>query len=455
MDPNTHGKKPEDDDNGKNQHKSVVTVRARNDEPMAKIFKLNVDCFEEVFDYLSRKDLTSIANTCTRLQQIAGHCFRTNYPTFSMIYFNNRLNVGTDRMACLNQFCHKICVVNGGYDYKLPCLRNIQPDQYKSLNKIEFSNLKINSTEGIEFLSDILGKVNSIKFYFCEMDGEVFATIIENCKNLQILQLQGCRTYAKKALRIAYPHLEQFEFKPIITDETFDELNGFFELNPNIRKFTIDSHFLLKNYQSLINLNVKLDTLAITFNAHRDLNVVCDILQKLNDREFFKQVHFECKLSLDQTYFDHISTLESLTKLNILVSYMQEIVTIPRLRGLEEFSIYDSDRILEWDDIPQNLANLRRISFSRSSYDVIFRLIGNAVKLKSIVIDHFIKKCDQYKKLVIDLAPLNKERQKLAGAQTVTIYVSEDTYLATKWAMKRTDFNLVRIERIDSYQQTE
>lgn len=45
----------------------------------AKIFKLDIDCFDEVFEYLSLKDLHSVGQTCKFMQQVAGQYFRRNY----------------------------------------------------------------------------------------------------------------------------------------------------------------------------------------------------------------------------------------------------------------------------------------------------------------------------------------------------------------------------------------
>ena len=45
-----------------------------------KIFKLSVDCFENLFDYLSIVDLDSLAQTCTRMQRVVGHFYQQELP---------------------------------------------------------------------------------------------------------------------------------------------------------------------------------------------------------------------------------------------------------------------------------------------------------------------------------------------------------------------------------------
>lgn len=63
------------------------------------ILKLNIDCFEEVFDYLPIKDLVSVGKTCKWLQQVAAYCYHQNYmgraycSGSGINYFNRKINV--------------------------------------------------------------------------------------------------------------------------------------------------------------------------------------------------------------------------------------------------------------------------------------------------------------------------------------------------------------------------
>lgn len=43
------------------------------------ILKLDIDCLEEIFDYLSITDLVSVGKTCKRLKQVAEYCYQQNY----------------------------------------------------------------------------------------------------------------------------------------------------------------------------------------------------------------------------------------------------------------------------------------------------------------------------------------------------------------------------------------
>ena len=51
------------------------------DVPLApSIFKLNVDCFEKLFDYLGKEDVHAFGQTCKRMQWVAGHYYRQDMP---------------------------------------------------------------------------------------------------------------------------------------------------------------------------------------------------------------------------------------------------------------------------------------------------------------------------------------------------------------------------------------
>ena len=83
-------------------------------EERPRIFKLNIDCFDEIFDYLSTEDLLGIGQTCKTMQQVVGEYFKKNYTAASMfggndgIYRVFSIN-GTERAetAGFNKFIRK------------------------------------------------------------------------------------------------------------------------------------------------------------------------------------------------------------------------------------------------------------------------------------------------------------------------------------------------------------
>lgn len=138
---------------------------------------------------------------------------------------------------------------------------------------------------------------------------------------------------------------------------------------------------------------------------------------------------------------------------------------------LEEISIPFSCCINDIEATADHLENLERILFYEADLDDIIIFIKKSRKLTKIKVTSFVlpgsimKKTDQ--KLIFDgcdhagdlktvnvinLPMLNAERAKLPNAKMVTLYVTEEVYLATKWTMKRTDFEFIQMRRNDSFE---
>ena len=53
-------------------------VNVQKEELPSPIFKLNAICCDDLFDWVSVKDLHSLGQTCHRMQQLTGYYFREN-----------------------------------------------------------------------------------------------------------------------------------------------------------------------------------------------------------------------------------------------------------------------------------------------------------------------------------------------------------------------------------------
>lgn len=73
-------KKPKlshEDETDKNQ---MAIAGPSNEQTSPKIFKLDVDCFDEIFEYFSLEDLDSFGQTCKAMHKLTGEYFKRNYP---------------------------------------------------------------------------------------------------------------------------------------------------------------------------------------------------------------------------------------------------------------------------------------------------------------------------------------------------------------------------------------
>lgn len=96
------------------------------------------------------------------------------------------------------------------------------------------------------------------------------------------------------------------------------------------------------------------------------------------------------------------------------------------------------------------LTKLERIEIWEATFDHLFLLAGQAVKLDKIKVK-FNKESGNKLHFrgiynVINLVALNEERFKLERARKLTIYVEEDVYLRTKWIIRDIDLNMIRLK---------
>lgn len=112
----------------------------KNSDINPRIFKLNIDCLDKIFDYLSVSDLHSFGQTCKAMQQVAGEYFKLNYvaaPKFCekdgihIEYFDNNGDIQRANTSGFNQFI----------TYMSHYYRKMEPLEYIKLHSSEFASM--------------------------------------------------------------------------------------------------------------------------------------------------------------------------------------------------------------------------------------------------------------------------------------------------------------------------
>lgn len=289
-------------------------------EQSADILKLDIDCFEEVFDYLPLKDLISIGKTCKRLQNVCGYIFHQNYSNVLKQCAADRCDVWIKSSESINKhevdhfwrFIDRIYIrKSNGLERFLRIHRH-----FKRLKQICFNSILLTMND-TERMRETLAKVQSLRFINCEVHGSFYETILAFCPNLKHLYIdrlhivngpsdgieakdpknsrgskhtndisvtrnstdsndvndandQKNKSTTKNLkvrrendwLRQKYPMLEHLEL--ISHKSLLIELVIFFKLNPNIRKITVNDEFLWENSEVMLYVNAKLDELTIS-----------------------------------------------------------------------------------------------------------------------------------------------------------------------------------------------
>ncbi|XP_031635406.1 uncharacterized protein LOC116348520 [Contarinia nasturtii] len=394
-----------------NSPAECAVAAVNGEQQLADIFKLNIDCFEEVFDYLSLKDLAAMGQTCKRMQRIAGHCFQLNYGAAEADFNKGGFDLNGVKIDCFNKFLQNVYFMYGGKEdenarYNRMINFITQLKHSTSFKKIDISDFR-SKMPRINEIKEVLSKAESVRIHgYDENENELDA--LTACSNLKYLSLRKGHRWMHRI----YPSLEHIELSYGFRAK-IPEIKIFFDLNTTIKQFSVDMTLFWSIRELFKNSNIKFDILAINYDDGDgivEFQLFCRLLNELYDSGFYKKLHFNSPYWMHQEVIDELASVKGI------------------------------------------LLNLKRVHSDYASSDDILPFIRHAEKVNKIRVEELLSGSHfDENDNVLDLFALNKEREKLVGARKITIYVPEDVYLLTKWAMKQTDFKLIEMKRITSY----
>ncbi|XP_031634968.1 uncharacterized protein LOC116348194, partial [Contarinia nasturtii] len=250
-------------------HNEDAIAGPSNDESPPKIFKLNIDCFDEIFEYLGVKDLHSFGQTCKRMNKVAGEYFKQNHSSAEIFCEKDGIHtVYSDKDGVIDNL-----IQTSGFIKFIPCIsinyrfESTQPmgplkyikshiSEFEATNHIYLWKLCIKN-ETVENFKQLLPQLEILQHRHCTMYGDFYDLILKHCKNLREIYIQesdvGYRINGKlNWLLQEYPKLERLELMP---DDSykfeelveFEELREFFVRNPNVQRFSITLEYLWHN----------------------------------------------------------------------------------------------------------------------------------------------------------------------------------------------------------------
>lgn len=394
-----------------------------NNESSPSIFTLNVDCFEEVFEWLALIDLLVLRRTCKRMKQVVDYYIKLNYPKAL------HLKLHRSRFDELHPFVPNV--------FKWTKHLNIWPGDLTS--------------QQIEDITYIFNQIESLQMDCVEMEGDLYKNILKHCTHLRYLAIRTSKNYrilgnGNEWLHRKYPKLEHFDLQvPNVKTTKFIDLKAFFGLNPNIRIFSTDSDFLAVWYRSLFESNISFDRIDIRIN--RDFHSLCDVTNELYKNGFYKKLHIYCHTHRD--VMTQVAKFNALEKLNLWST--STTFDVPKLNSLTELSIDISHCIPqnELDLMARNFLNLKRLYIGEGFLSNIRAFVRFAVNLKQIIFRDLFTDHDSEGVQITDFMELNEDRKQLARARKITFFIDEDTFLDLKWNY-RIHFSLIEIQRTDS-----
>lgn len=419
-----------------------------------KIFKLDVDCFDEIFEYLSIKDLHSFGQTCTAMHKVAGGYFKQNHwaaekfchkDGIYTVYSEKEdvLNVRTQTSG-FNQFITNI----SHYYHDQKPLRYIRSHikELKSIKHIYLVCLNLNKNR-IDYIQKLFQNIDTLQLRNCSIDGDVYELILKHCIDLKRLYLQRAALGHSWLLQ-SYPKLEYLELIPI---PTTDILKSFFERNSTLRTFSTSAWCIWDNKETFLKSTGKIETLEVKMlyeHSNENFDALCQLLNQIQQRGFFKRLHIYI-VDVTEVNSTQLASLNGLEM--ICIKNMNKCYNLPRLINLKELAIYNS-RAADMEILANSFVHLQRLFLRNATYDHLLPFISRASQLSKVRV--IPANGTDFNGGILKLQTLNIERKKLTAPRKVTIYVPDNIFLKTKWTTCNGDTNLQLIEmkRADSYE---
>lgn len=404
--------------------------------PMAAIFKLNVDCFEDWFDWLSLKDLKALRLTCKRMKQVVDYYIRINYPVglLSVLMDDNQIK-------------------------EIRCTKT--PFELTSHMKLSVRKMTLSQAQ-IKGIKYTLGQVESIELNCVFPKRDFYEHFLKHCTRLKHLMIQNFDTtpFIGTGIEWAnrhYPTLEHigiYEDYSVRAGTKFTELKTFFEKNPNVRSFSASFKTIWQNRDWMLESNIRLDRLDIWNSLGSSVNFsqVCGLLNRLHERGFYQRLHVYNADECDHEDHIQIIAVRGIERLALLSPFL-DCSTLPPFTNLEELLFRRCPDIERSKVLANNLANVRRISIGFADINNILPFIQHCPKLRQIKIRRLRIENHFDSRNIIDLLALNRERQKLPDACKITIFVSEKVFLENKWN-QRINWSMIELKHSRSWEQS-
>ncbi|XP_031638190.1 uncharacterized protein LOC116350525 [Contarinia nasturtii] len=376
-------------------HNADAIAGPSNDESPPKIFKLNIDCFDEIFEYLNVKDLHSFGQTCKRMNKVAGEYFKQNYSSAENFCEEDGIHTVYSDTDDAN-----MRILTSGFNKLMP---RISTDYYRSLDELKTGPLKyikshisefesINHiylwdlyifNETVEHFKPLFPQLEILQHRNCSMDGDFYDLILKHCKNLREIYVQdsqvGDRINGKHNwLLQEYPKLERLELIPRETHQRRnEELRNFFVRNPNVQRFSTIYKCLWYNADTFLNSNAKLDIFEVKrFYTERwpssYYKQTLELLNRLHEQGFYKRLY----IYVNRVDEENSILFASLKSFELLcIDWFDKSYNLAQLTNLRELIILDVSDVKDMEILANGLTKLERLYIDWAKIDDIMPFI--------------------------------------------------------------------------------
>lgn len=469
----------------------IPTAGLSNEQQISPIFKLTIDCCDEVFEYLALEDLHSLGQTCKRMQQVTGKYFKQNYVSAENVLEKDETYIVSDEIGvtpyqpsyappdddevqlATTNFIPFITYLSKYWGYR-KSLNYIQThaNKFTSINHIYLIGFEF-AQNRVEIIQCILNKIEIVQLRCCQGFGDLYDNFLKFCENMKRLYIQRSDlgefvagvgvdyTDHNRWLLRNYPKLEHLELVPELSIK-IDELGAFFENNPNVKRFSTIIQCIWTNREAFLKSKAKLDILEVKIfhyyfldnrensNDHIEkiLNPIRKLFDELFEHGFYKRLFLYVSDVEDEHASKFITSLKGLEKM--CIREFSQMFDLPQLISLKELAIFEGANAEDMEIFANSYTNIQRLHVCNASIDHILPFIRRTPNLNKIKV--FAKDEDSFNGGILPLLTLNEERKKVVGGRKITIYVPDNIFLKTKWATKsgNIDLKLIEMKRVHS-----
>lgn len=421
-------------------------------------------CTDELFDWLTLKELAALNLTCKKLQQLTTDYFQRRYPMKCMkvgqVYGEYEI-VYWSKNKSLQQFTQSIrnLVV-------LPtteCLRFLDLYHNKNVTSIAFYDGQIMEHD-MEIIASILANVDIIEIQYGCIDAEFHDSVLKYCTRMKQLVIKYGFSECEKTgvanmwLMNTYPTLEHFHWSSAVLPE---KLEIFFRQNPNIRSFSASVYtaisllgFLLQTETIIDEIHIDL-ILELYEDESEGMELFRSTLDMLYARRQFKTLMLKF-IFCSQLLYGEWAKLEYLIGAYIDFQYQhgstKAISSLVHLKLL----VLGINTILspaKANILSKALVNLEEIYIQINSVHAITPFLRNACKLQRIYVYRMGTDNGFNTKIKRNfLTTLNMQRQTLQNACKTMVFLPDEAYIQMKCQSNdNMNCNLVEIQRSESH----
>lgn len=419
---------------------------------------------DDVFDWLTLKDLSALNATCKKLQELTSDYFHRKYP---MKYMKCAQMCDTKEVTfrskdeSVHRFWTNIrSLVLFPSTTSLRFLKSHLNDQ--QLISISFYDGDISENDS-ETIGHIVGNADIIEFQYSQLEGEFHDTVLKHCAQMKQLIMKysfsECESHGTEYqwLLNKYPTLQHFHWSLSALPQ---HLEIFFQQNPNIRSFHSGIYPAMSTIEFFDRTGARIDELHLDLilELHEIEAEGMDIVRISLDA-LYKRQQFN-KLMVQFLFCSQLVDVEWANLVYLNGAYVdfpnqpRATKALSSLRYLELLVLGINTKLssTKASKLSRSLVNLEEIYFQTSTIHAITPFLRNSAKLNKVYVyglslqGKFNTKGNKN-----HIASLNMDRMRLENACKTTVYLPDEAYVQVKWASNALNHSLIEIKRAESH----